>query len=137
MKLSKTSEYALRILAFMAKEPGKLYTAKFLIDTLKISDKYLRQLMTDLTKAGLIYSVQGREGGYSFAKKPSEIFLADIIDSVEGMKKYTGCILGFDHCSDDNPCAMHSMWDKTRDRFINTFTQKTLDKLDFEGITKF
>ncbi len=137
MKLSKTSEYALRILAFMAKEPARLYTAKYLIGTLLISDKYLRQLMTDLTKSGLIYSVQGRDGGYSFAKKPSEIFLSDIIDSVEGMKKYTGCILGFDQCGDENPCAMHSMWDKTRDRFIHTFTEKTLDKLDFEGITKF
>ncbi len=121
----------------MAKEPARLYTAKSLIETLQISDKYLRQLMTDLTKAGLIYSIQGREGGYSFAKKPSEIFLSDIIDSVEGMKKYTGCILGFDHCSDENPCAMHTMWDKTRYRFIQTFTQKTLDKLDFEGVTKF
>ena len=62
MILSKTSEYALRILAFMSKNEDKLYSAKFLVDTLQISDKYLRRLMTDLTKAGFIYSVQGRDG---------------------------------------------------------------------------
>lgn len=137
MKLSKTSEYALRILAFMAKEPNELYSAKYLIETLHISDKYLRQLMTDLTKAGLIYSVQGREGGYSFAKPPSEIYLSDIIDSVEGMKKYMGCILGFDHCSDDNPCVMHHVWVNGRDKFLKTFTGRTLDKLDFNGVSKY
>ena len=133
MKLSKTSEYALRILSYMAKDSSQLYTAKQLIETLHISDKYLRQLMTVLTKSGLIFSIQGRDGGYSFAKNPADIFLSDIIDSVEGMNRYTGCILGFEHCSDDNPCVMHKVWVE----FIHTFTTKTLDKLNFEGINKF
>lgn len=137
MKLSKTSEYALRILAYMAKEPQQVFTAKSLVDTLHISDKYLRQLMTGLTKAGLIYSIQGRDGGYAFAKKPADIYLSDIIDSVEGMSKYTGCILGFDHCSDDKPCVMHDAWTKARTQFIETFTKKTLDKLNFKGVSKY
>ena len=59
--------------------------------------------MTDLSKAGLIKSVQGRDGGYSFNKKINNIYLSDIIDIVEGMEKYKGCVLGFDKCSDDNP----------------------------------
>lgn len=137
MKLTKTAEYALRILAFMAKDPKDLYTAKSLVEKLQISDKYLRQLMTSLTKAGLIYSIQGREGGYSFAKAPEKIFLADIINSVEGMDKYTGCILGFNHCSDDNPCVMHKVWVHARKDFTETFTKMTLDKLDFEGVSKY
>lgn len=121
----------------MAKDPNQLYTAKQLVDTLHISDKYLRQLMTSLTKSGLIYSVQGRDGGYSFAKKPATIFLSDIIDSVDGLTKYSGCILGFDHCSDENPCVMHNIWGKSRNEFMKSFTTKTLDNLDFDGINKF
>ena len=66
MKLSKTSEYALRILSFMAKDSSHLYSAKYLIEKLNISDKYLRRLMTDLCKAGFIKSIQGRDGGYIF-----------------------------------------------------------------------
>lgn len=58
MKFSKTSEYALRILTYMVKDSTQLYSAKKLIDELKISDKYLRRLMTSLTKAGFIESVQ-------------------------------------------------------------------------------
>jgi Rrf2 family protein len=73
MKLSKTSEYALRILSFMARYPDKLYAARHLVEKLKISDKYLRRLMTDLSKAGFIRSRQGREGGCFFAKKISSI----------------------------------------------------------------
>ena len=114
MKLSKTSEYALRILIFMAKEPEQLYTAKQLVEELNVSDKYLRRLMTDLSKSGFIRSVQGRDGGYMFIKNTSEIVLFDVIDSVEGMDKLNGCVLGFDQCSCTNPCAMHDTWQHVR-----------------------
>jgi Rrf2 family protein len=137
MRLSKTSEYALRILSFMAKEPELLYSAKFLVEKLNISDKYLRRLMTNLTKSGFIRSAQGRDGGYSFAKKLNEIVLADIINSVEGMEKYMGCVLGFDQCSDTNPCVMHSTWIDVREKFNETFQNKTLADFNFDEINKF
>jgi Rrf2 family iron-sulfur cluster assembly transcriptional regulator len=137
MKLSKTSEYALRILTFMAKDAKQIYTAKYLIESLKISDKYLRRLMTNLTKSGFVYSIQGRDGGYSFAKAPEEIYLSDIIDAVEGMNKYTGCVLGFDKCSDENPCVMHTSWLKVRLEFISAFSNKSLSQLDFDEVNKF
>ena len=136
MILSNTSEYALRILAFMSKNEDELYSAKYLVDTLQISDKYLRRLMTVLTKAGFIYSVQGRDGGYRFAKSTNEIYLGQIIDAVEGIDKYTSCVLGFDKCSDENPCAMHATWISVRDEFVKVFANNTLKSLDMSKIYK-
>jgi Rrf2 family protein len=137
MKLSNTSEYALRILSFMARDPEKLYSAKFLVKELNISDKYLRRLMTDLSKAGFIKAIQGRDGGYVFSKKLSDIILSNIIDAVEGINKYMGCVLGFDKCSDENPCVMHSKWAPVRNEFSKMFKNKSLNDLDFENINKF
>ena len=137
MKLSKTSEYALRILSFMAKAPEDLYSARFLVEKLKISDRYLRRLMTDLSKAGFISSKQGREGGYAFAKSISLIHLSEVVEAVEGLDKYMGCILGFDECSDSNPCVMHNMWLPMREELLNTFKNKTLSSLKFDNIRKF
>ena len=137
MKLSKTSEYALRILSFMAKDKSRLYTAKYLVETLNISDKYLRRLMTILSKKGFIYSVQGREGGYLFAKELENIYLIDIIQSIEGVKKFFGCVLGFEHCSGENPCVLHFSLLKMREDFINTFSNKTLSDIDFCDVRKF
>jgi Rrf2 family protein len=137
MKLSNTSEYALRILSFMAKEPKMMYSAKLLIEKLNISDKYLRRLMTSLVKAGFINSIQGRDGGYIFNKSTNNIFLADIINAVEGMNKYTGCVLGFEKCSDENPCVMHQTWVSVRETFVNVFETKSLADLDFNDISKY
>lgn len=137
MKLSNTSEYALRILIYMGKDVQRMYSAKQLVEALKISDKYLRRLMTDLTKSGIISSIQGRDGGYMIAKKPEEIKLADIIEAIEGMDKYTGCLLGFENCSDENPCALHSSLGNIRQEFFRVFTQKSLNEMDYNEIHKY
>lgn len=137
MKLSKTSEYALRILIYMAKEPDKLYTANQLIEELKVSDKYLRRLMTDLSKSGFIRSIQGRDGGYIFIKNPKNIILYDIIHSVEGMDKMNGCILGFENCSSTNPCAMHYSWVDIRTDLNKYFHETRLSDMDFNKILRY
>ena len=137
MKLSKTSEYALRILIFMAKNPEELYTAKYLIEKLTVSDKYLRRLMTDLSKSGFIRSTQGRDGGYTFAKDIHDIFLYDIIDSVEGMEQLNDCALGFNECSCSNPCAMHDDWIIIREKLNKVFNQTKLSDLEFDKILRY
>lgn len=137
MKLSNTSEYALRILIYMGKDVQRMYSAKQLVEALKISDKYLRRLMTDLAKSGIVVSIQGRDGGYIIAKKPADIKLSDIIEAIEGMDKYTGCLLGFENCSDENPCALHSSLGPIRQEFLSVFTKKTLNDLDYKEINKY
>lgn len=137
MKLSSTSEYAIRILSFMALNPERKYAAKYLIEQLKISDKYLRRILTMLTKEGIIKSIQGREGGYVFQKKIQEIFLSDIINATEGMEKYLGCVLGFSECSDENPCAFHDQWAATRATIIQNFQETSLANLNLKGNIKF
>ncbi len=121
----------------MAKEPENLYSAKHLIEKLKVSDKYLRRLMTDLSKSGFIKSSQGRDGGYTFAKDIRTIFLYDIIDSVEGMDKLNDCVLGFDECSCTNPCAMHDNWLIIRENLNKIFKETKLSDMDFDKILRY
>ena len=137
MKLTKTTEYALRTLIYMAKKPTELYTAGTLVKELNVSDKYLRRIMTDLSKSGFVRSTQGRDGGYSFAKDPAKIFLLEIIDSVEGADKFNGCVLGFDQCSCVNPCAMHDTWLPVRNELNKVFGHTTLAELNFEKVMRY
>jgi Rrf2 family protein len=137
MKLSNTSEYAIRILSFMAQNPERKYAAKYLVEQLKISDKYLRKILTTLSKRGIIKSTQGREGGYTFQKNIQDIFLSDIIDAVDGMGKYLGCILGLSNCSDANPCALHFKWVAARTKIIHHFQETSLADLNLKGNIKF
>jgi Rrf2 family protein len=137
MRLSKTSEYALRILGFMINSERQVFTARYLAEQLHIPDKYLRRLMTDISKKGFVKSIQGREGGYVFAKNANTIHLSEIIDAVEGMDKYTGCLLGFSECSNENPCSVHKAYAPIKAQILEMLTSLTVADLKGTGIKKF
>ncbi len=137
MKLSKTSEYALRILGFMINSEKQVFTAKYLVEQTKMPEQYLRRLMTDMSKKGFIKSLQGREGGYVFGKNADKIFISDVVDAVEGMDKYTGCVLGFESCSDDNPCSLHHVYAPVRDKMVEFLSTKTIADLKSNKVRKF
>ncbi|MCK5856924.1 MAG: Rrf2 family transcriptional regulator [Bacteroidales bacterium] len=137
MRLSKTSEYALRILSFMINSDMQVFSAKYLIDTLNVPDKYLRRLMTDLSKNGFIKSLKGRDGGYIFAKNANTIHISQVIDAVEGMDRYEGCIMGFGDCSDSNPCSLHENYAPIKEQLIHFLSTTTISELKSTNVLKF
>ncbi len=129
MILSKTSEYALKILSFMATENYTQYSAHLLYDKLSIPKRYGSRLMTKLAKSGFIKSSRGRSGGYVFAKKLEDIYLSDIIDSIEGFENFDKCLIGLYQCDLDNPCPMHDIWAETKQKVIDTLKNTSLADL--------
>jgi Rrf2 family protein len=137
MRLSKTAEYAIRVLSFMASTGSELYSVKTILEKVDIPPKYLRRLMTDLCKYEFIVSIQGRDGGFMFLKKPSEIYIADVIDSIDGIDKYLGCILGFEECTAEAPCAVHESWMETQKVLKQTLKSMSLEEIKRNNIIKF
>lgn len=129
MNFSKTTSYAISVLSFMARHQESKYSAKKLNELLDIPWPYLRQLLTSLSKSGFIYSTQGRSGGFQLNKGPDQIVLAEIIDAVEGLNVFGTCIMGFKQCPFDHTCAMHEVWEETRNSILNVLNNTTLDQL--------
>jgi len=129
MILTKTSEYAIRILTFMAVNSHERHSAKLLHEQLNIPYKYLTLLMTALAKHGYVTSIQGRNGGFIISKNFSEISVVNIVEAIEGKNRFNKCILGFDECSDENPCALHSFWKENKKNIINMLENTTLEQL--------
>jgi Rrf2 family protein len=129
MQFSKTTSYALRILTLMANDPNKMYTSISLNESLKIPKKYLQRLLTDLTRNGIITSIQGRYGGFVLSKRPNKITVANIVEAVEGLKEEVSCFFGFEKCALDKPCSMHNSWSKTHDNIIKLLKKTKLSDL--------
>lgn len=127
MNLSNTAQYAIRVISFMALGTDKMYSSARLVDELKLSDKYLKRILTTLSNHGIITSIQGRYGGYVLNKEVTEIKLYDIIKAVENIEKYFGCVLGFEQCSDVNPCSLHLKWIPVRNELYSFLNKTTMD----------
>jgi Rrf2 family protein len=113
----------------MARNKEVVCSANYLHEKLNIPHQYLRQLLTKLSKSGFIHSTRGRNGGFVFSKKVNKIFIADIIESVEGLESFNKCILGFTNCPFDNPCSMHEFWEGTRNNIIEKLKTTSLSDL--------
>lgn len=55
--------------------------------------------------------------------------LYEIIEVIEGLEAYSSCALGFPHCGDTNPCALHSIWAPIREAFLKMLHEKSLGEL--------
>lgn len=129
MILNKTTEYALTVLGFMATRNENMYSAEYLHQQLNIPRRYLRSLLTDLSKHGFLKSSSGRNGGFVFAQELKEINLALVINKLEGIDAIYNCILGFSCCIVDKPCIMHEPWMEARSKMIETLTNTTFADL--------
>ncbi len=130
MKLNTTSQYAIKIMSYMASDDGiDFYHAKEISDNLEIPYKYLTRVMTMLVNADLIISLRGRVGGYRLSKDPSKIRLVDILDAVDESFDMNSCILNHRKCNEKKKCALHDKWKEPKRMIKDMFTNTTLNEL--------
>lgn len=128
MKLNTTTEYALRILIYMAKKPDELFHTKEISETLNISYKYMTKIITLLSNNQIISSKKGKYGGIILNKKVNEITVKDILTIMNDLDD-DKCILGLGLCNEKNKCSMHEVWMESKSSIIHTFSQTTLESL--------
>jgi Rrf2 family protein len=134
MKLSNTSQYAIRILTYMANhKEDKRINAKGLSETLSISYKFLTKIMTVLVKEGFILSIRGREGGYAFAQETSDIKINDILELFNDEIKDEECILGIGFCNHTCKCALHDQWLDSKIALQEMFRESSIETLSTKG----
>jgi len=85
MKLTARSEYALLALVYLSRQNTDEYiSVEVIAKAQEIPPKFLEQLMLALKRAHFLRSSKGQHGGYTLAKKPEDISLAEVIRLFDG-----------------------------------------------------
>ncbi|MFE0700985.1 RrF2 family transcriptional regulator [Streptomyces sp. NPDC058872] len=84
MRISARTDYALRAMAELADTPDRPRKAEDIAGRQDIPGRFLFVVLGDLRQARLVVSVRGPDGGYTLARPPAEISLADIIRAMDG-----------------------------------------------------
>jgi len=133
MQLSNTSQYAIRILAYMADKKDSQLNATQLAEILYIPYKFLTKIMTDLVKVDLVESIRGREGGYKLKKESSDIMVSDILDLFNDSIKDEQCVLGIGFCNGMCKCALHDQWMEPKLLLQKMFRESSLEDIAGRG----
>ena len=84
MHISARVEYALRALCTLAARPGEPLTAEELAQAQGLPVRFLRAIMNELRRVGIVTSQRGNEGGYQLGRAPDEITIGEVFRRLEG-----------------------------------------------------
>lgn len=96
-----------------------------------IPENYLRRLLIELKRGGLVASQKGPNGGYLLGRNPARISMADVVEIIEGDYVPVECLdeKGNSICDRGSPCAMRDVWREVRDSVNGILRGVTLQAL--------
>lgn len=101
MRLTAMTDYAMRLLMYVAQRPERLCTIAEVAEAYGISEAHLMKITHQLGQAGFIATVRGKGGGMRLAAAPEDINLGAVVRAMEADLALVEC---FD--SSGNRCAL-------------------------------
>ncbi|ASE60731.1 Rrf2 family transcriptional regulator [Chryseobacterium indologenes] len=135
---SKTCEYALRALIYIAQQSknGSRVGIKDISKSISSPEYFIAKILQDLSRKGFVQSAKGPNGGFYMDQNNLNVSIADIVREVDGDKLFSGCGLGLEQCSETHPCPLHdqfkSIRDNLREMLENSKIQEFVDNLDLQ-----
>jgi Rrf2 family transcriptional regulator, cysteine metabolism repressor len=128
MTLSTKGRYAARIVVCLARHKGPGPATKHSIGRSEgISADYVEQIMVRLRAARLVRSHRGRSGGFSLARAPGRIALADVLKAVEGPFSPVPCLGGV--CARARGCPTRPVWRRVAEAVERVLSEATVAEL--------
>jgi FeS assembly SUF system regulator len=125
IRLGKLTDYGLVVMSQMARRQSELHTARELSARCQLPLPTVSKLLKLLLQGGLLASHRGIKGGYSLAREPKLISVADIVTALEGPLALTECNMEVAGLCDLEPsCPI-----KDNQRLINQVVRGALQKV--------
>ncbi|WP_221792043.1 Rrf2 family transcriptional regulator [Aquisediminimonas sediminicola] len=123
MQLTRHTDYALRVLIYLATHPDRLCSIHEVASVYRISQNHLMKVVNHLSHSGLVEALRGRSGGIRLAKLPVEINVGAVVRSTEARLDLLDC----DACLISPVCVLQSVLDEAMAAFFRVLDAYTLE----------
>jgi FeS assembly SUF system regulator len=129
LRISKLTDYGTVILACLASQPGRLWTASEVAERTRVGLPTVSKLLKKLQRTGLVVSTRGSHGGYQLARAAAEITAAHILDALEGPFAITECSGQHSNCDLESNCRVGHAWQRVNGAIRRALTDISLAQL--------
>ncbi|MGN1134106.1 MAG: RrF2 family transcriptional regulator [Oscillospiraceae bacterium] len=131
MKVSTKGRYAIRLMLDLAMhDNGGYIPIREISQRQNISDKYLEQIISILSRAGFVTSVRGAGGGYRLTHPLKSYTIGMILRVTEGSLAPVPCLeSNVNTCERSTSCAALYVWEKLYDAINDVLDSITLEDL--------
>ncbi|RLM19058.1 transcriptional repressor NsrR [Brenneria alni] len=127
MQLTSFTDYGLRALIYMASLPGGQMTSiSEVTEVYGVSRNHMVKIINQLSRAGFVMAVRGKNGGIRLGKPAELICLGDVVRELEPLS-LVNCNHNFCHIS--SACRLKQMLHQAVQNFLYELDQYTLADL--------
>jgi len=130
MRLTKQTNYAIRMLMYCAANEGKLSRVPEIARAYSVSELFLFKILHPLVEAGLVKTVRGRNGGVKLGSAADDITVADVVRVTEENFAMAEC---FDNDAVECPlvdaCGLNTALAKALKAFFSVLEVTTIADL--------
>ena len=126
MRLTTMTDYALRLLMYLAQQPDRLCTIAEAAQAHGISEAHLMKVTHHLGLLGWIETVRGKGGGMRLAREPHEIGLGEVVRDMEPDFHLVECFSSGNTCVRTGDCALTGVLQSALQDFLTRLDGVTL-----------
>ncbi len=125
MRLTRYTDYALRVLMHLAARPERLSSIGEMARVHRVSQNHLMKVVHDLRKEGFVEAVRGRAGGIRLARAPAEINIGAVVRHTEESFDLVDC----GSCVIARACGLTGVLNEALRAFLAVLDRHTLADL--------
>jgi len=129
MRLTTFTDYALRVLLYVATAPDRRATIAETAHAYGISENHLVKVAHLLGKEGFLVTTRGRAGGLRLAQPPAAINIARVVRATEGPSALAECFEPRGRCPIAGACRLERVLGEAEAAFYETLQHYTLQDL--------
>ena len=130
MRLTKQTNYAIRILMYCAANKGNISQVADIADAYGLSREFLFKILQPLTRNGYIETIRGRNGGIRLARDAADVTLSEIVRLIEDNFEMAECFRGEAiNCPLVDSCQLNSALREALNAFFAVLDTYTIEDL--------
>jgi FeS assembly SUF system regulator len=141
IRLTRLADYAVLLMTHLGHEwtrhPERVHNAAGLSAETHIPAPTVSKLLGVMSRGGLLTSHRGQAGGYTLARPPAAISVADIVGAVDGPIALTDCLTDDSGCGIESLCGVRTSWQKINKAVAGALGEISLAELCADQLAMF
>lgn len=129
--ITRNTDYAIRALRYIVKSNKDIVSVKELVEGLKMPRPFLRKVLQELNKKGILRSYKGKNGGFVLATRPEKIYISKLIEIFQGPIKLQEHTFKKKICPEIKSCVLKKKIDA-----VEKYTISRLNSLSIASLLK-
>ena len=124
------ADYGVVLMVQLARAPGLVTTAAELTEATALPGPTVSKLLKQLSRAGLLNSQRGTNGGYTLSLPTAEISVTDIVSALDGPIALTECMTADGVvCEIEALCPTRTNWRQINDALVDALDRVSLAEM--------